>query len=96
MNSVVLSEPFKIELKAFMQEEFCHINEIITMLSRGSFSPALVSVIVKSMLVYQYLQADVLKVLQKNFDPELAQQFIENTKVAIKKIVEQLQKNKLI
>jgi hypothetical protein len=55
-----------------------------------------VSAIVKSMLVYQYLQADVLTVLQRNFDPELAQQFIDNTKIAIKNIVEQLQKNKLI
>ena len=42
------------------------------------------------------MQADILTVLQKNFDPELAQNFIENTKIAIKAIVEQLQKNKLI
>ena len=66
------------------------------MLSKGVFSPALVSSIVKSVLVYQYMQAEILTVLQRNFDPELAQKFIDNTKVAIKTIVEQLQKNRLI
>ena len=66
------------------------------MLSKGVFSPALVSSIVKSTLVYQYMQAEVLKVLQRNFDPELAQEFIDNTKLSIKAIVEKLQKNRLI
>lgn len=89
-------EPFKFEIKDFMQEEFCNINNIIAMLSKGAFSPALVSAIVKSVLIYQYMQAETLTVLQKNFDPELAQKFIDNTKVAIKSIVEQLQRNKLI
>ena len=42
------------------------------------------------------MQAEILTVLQRNFDQELAQQFIDNTKAAIKAIVEQLQKNKLI
>ena len=42
------------------------------------------------------MQAEVLAALQSNFDPELAQDFIEKTKLAIKAIVEQLQKNKLI
>ena len=42
------------------------------------------------------MQADVLQVLQKNFDTELAQTFIDNTKSAIKAIVEQLQRNRLI
>lgn len=89
-------QPFKIDLKDFIQEEFCSINNIISMLSKGAFSLALVSSIIKSTLVYQYIQGDVLQVLQKNFDPDLAQSFIENTKSAIKIIVEQLQKNKLI
>lgn len=89
-------QPFKFEIKDFIQEEFCNINNIISMLSKGTFSPVLVSAIVKSVLVYQYMQAEILTVLQKNFDPELAQKFIESTKSAIKAIVEQLQKNKLI
>jgi hypothetical protein len=42
------------------------------------------------------MQADVLRVLQNSFDTELAQKFIDNTKVAIKTIVEQLQRNRLI
>ena len=42
------------------------------------------------------MQAEVLTVLQKNFDVELAQTFIEKTKDAIKTIVELLQRSKLI
>jgi len=79
-----------------MQEEFFEINKIISLLSRGAFSPALVSAIVKSALVYQYMQADVLDVLQKNFEQQIADDFINETKAAIKTIVETLQKNKLI
>ena len=89
-------QPFKFNIQEFMQEEFCSINNIIALLSKGSFSPALVSSIIKSVLVYQYMQAEILTVLQRNFDQELAQQFIDNTKAAIKAIVEQLQKYKLI
>ncbi len=89
-------QPFKFEIKDFIQEEFCNINNIISILSKGVFSPALVSAIVKSVLIYQYLQSEILVVLQKNFDPELAQKFIESTKNAIKAIIEQLQRNKLI
>lgn len=96
MHSVNSVQPFRFEIKEFMQEEFYSINNIIGLLSKGVFSPALVSAIVKSVLIYQYMQAEILTVLQKNFDPELAQKFIDNTKVAIKSIVEQLQKNKLI
>ena len=66
------------------------------MVSKGVFSSALVNAIVKSMFIYQYLQADILVVLQRNFDSELADSFIEKTKIAIKVIVEKLQKNKLI
>ena len=96
LSSTSLVQPFKIDLKDFMQEEFCNINNIITMLSKRVFSTSLVSTVIKSNLVYQYIQADVLKVLQRNFDAELAQSFIDNTKTAIKVIVEQLQKNRLI
>ena len=83
---------FKFDIKAFIDEEFCNI---ITVLSKGVFSPALLSAIVKSAFVYQYMQSDVLEVLQKNYAPELAEPFIEKTKNAIKVIVELLQKNKL-
>ena len=95
LSDLAFIQPFKFEIKEFVQEEFRSINDIISILSKGSFSLALVSSIIKSTLVYQYLQADILTVLQKNFDPELAQSFIDNTKNAIKVIVEQLQKNKL-
>ena len=87
---------FKFNIKEFIDEEFFHINNIIAMLSKRTFSPALVSAVTRSILVYQYLQADVLTVLQRNFDEELAEKFIENTKIAIKTIVEQLQRNKLV
>ena len=96
LQAVAFVQPFKFEIKDFMNEEFCNINNIISMLSKGVFSPALVSSIVKSVLIYQYMQADILNVLQKNFEPELAEAFIEKTKAAIKTVVEQLQRNKLI
>lgn len=89
-------QPFKLEIKDFIQEEFFHINNTITMLSKGVFSSNFVSTIVKSIFLYQFLQADILNVLQKNFAPELAQPFFENTKLAIRKIVEKLQNNKMI
>lgn len=88
--------PFKLDVQNFIQEEFYNINNIISMLSKGVFSTDLVSTIIKSVLVYQYMQSDILMVLQRNFDVELAQNFIDNTKVAIKTIVEQLQRNRLI
>lgn len=87
---------FKFVLKTFIDEEFCNINNIITMLSKGVFSPALLSAIVKSAFIYQYIQSEVLDVLQKNYAPELAEPFIEKTKNAIKTVVEHLQKNKLV
>lgn len=89
-------QPIKLDLKSFIDDEFKTINDIISILSKGVFSSALVSTIVKSVLVYQYLQADVVNVLQKNFSPDLAESFIEKTKLSIKAIVEQLQKNRLI
>jgi hypothetical protein len=88
--------PFKLDTKDFIQEEFCYINNVISLLSKGTFSPALVSAIVKSALVYQYMQAVILTTLQKNFEPTLAEEFIEKTKSAIKTVVECLQKNKLL
>ena len=96
MQPVAFVEPFRFELKGFMDDEFRHINDIISMLSKGLFSPALVSSIVKSVLIYQYMQANVLSVLQKNFEQEMAESFMKKTKMAVKKVVEVLQKNKLI
>lgn len=91
-----LVQPFKFELKDFIEEEFFHINNIITMLSKGVFSPALLASIVKSGFIYQYMQSEILEVLQKNYAPELAEPFINKTKAAIKTVVELLQKNKLV
>lgn len=88
--------PFKLDLKSFFDEEFCQINNIISILSKGLFSPVLLNAIVKSVFVYQYLQSDVLNVLQRNFDTSLADDFIAKTKIAIKNIVSMLQNNKLI
>lgn len=88
--------PFKVELQAFIQDEFFNINNIISLLSKGTFSPALVSSIVKSVLIYQFMQREILTILQKNFEPELAEEFISQTKAAIKTVVEILQQYKLI
>lgn len=96
MHSAALIPTFKFEIKEFIEEEFANINNIISILSKGVFSNSLVAAILKSALIYQYLQADVLEVLQKNFAPELAQGFIDKTKIAIKTVVEALQKNHLI
>ena len=72
------------------------INNIITLLSKGGFSPALVSAIVKSPMMYQYMQADILKVLQAKMEPENADEFLQNAKAANKDVIENLQKNRLI
>jgi hypothetical protein len=90
------TEVFRFNIKEFMEEEFKEINNIISILSKGSFSSGLVSAIVKSVLVYQFMQSSVLTVLQKNFEPSLAEEFIEQTKSSIKSVVELLQKNRLI
>ncbi len=97
-NTVALATltPFKVELQDFIQDEFFNINNIISLLSKGVFSPALVSSIVKSVLVYQYMQREILTILQRNFEPEIAEDFIAKTKSAIKVIVETLQQYKLI
>ena len=96
LQSLAFVKPFKFDIKDFMQEEFYNINNIISMLSKEIFSPVLVTTIVKSVFIYQYLQAEVLQVLQRNFANELAENFISKTKIAIKTVVELLQKNRLI
>lgn len=88
--------PFKLNITEMMQDEFNNINNVISFLSKGAFSPALISSIVKSSLVYQYMQGDIVNVLQRNFDTALAESFIAETKSAIKNVVDILQRNKLI
>ena len=97
-TSILLGEvqPFKLETKDWAQDELLLINEIISLLSREEFSTALVSAIAKSPLMYQYMQADLLKVLQSQMADELAESFIATAKEGIKYIVELLQKNNLI
>ena len=90
------AQPFKFEVKDWTQEELFLINNVISLLSKNVFSPALVSSIVKSSLLYAYMQADILKVLQSKFDPEMAEDFINKSKLAIKNVVDSLQKNRLI
>ena len=89
-------KPFKVETEEWTKEELMLINNIITLLSKGGFSPALVSAIVKSPMMYQYMQADILKVLQAKMEPENADEFLQKAKVAIKDVIENLQKNRLI
>lgn len=89
-------QPFKFELKDFIQDEFFNINNIISILSKGNFSSVLISAILKSVLVYQYMQSDILRAVQTNLEPSYAETFISDTKAAIKVIVELLQRNKLI
>lgn len=89
-------KPFKLETEEWTKDELMLINNIITLLSKGGFSPALVSAIVKSPMMYQYMQADILKVLQAKMEPENADEFLQNAKAAIKDVIENLQKNRLI
>ena len=42
------------------------------------------------------MQREILTILQRNFEPEIAEDFIAKTKSAIKVIVETLQQYKLI
>lgn len=98
ITSVILGSvsAFRLETKEWTQQELFLINNVITLLSKGIFSPALVSAIVKSPILYQYMQSDILKVLQSNMSDECAEDFIEKTKVSIKSVVDMLQKNELI
>ena len=89
-------KPFKLELERFIQDEFNYINDVISYLSKGIFSVALVSAITKSVFLFQIMQPDILKVLQQNFAPALAEDFIEKTKESIRLTVNTLQENKLI
>ena len=88
--------PFKFRLEEFVQDEFFNINNIISILSKEVFSPELLSAIVKSVLVYQYMQNDILNALQTNFSEQIAEEFINKTKTAIKFVVDNLQKNKMV
>ena len=90
------AQPFKFKTEEWTQNELFLINNVISLLSKGVFSPALVSSIVKSSLLYAYLQADILQVLQSKFDTSLAESFLEKTKAAIKDVVNSLQNNHLI
>ena len=42
------------------------------------------------------MQADIINVMQAKFEPSLAEDFINKTKVSIKNVVEYLQKLRLI
>lgn len=88
--------PFKLNMDEFIKDEFLHINNVIALISKEVLSPDLISAIVKSVLIYQYMQADILKVLQLNFDPQVAEDFINKAKNAIKVVVETLQRNKML
>ncbi len=88
--------PFTFKLDEFIQDEFFNINNIISILSKDVFSPELVSAIVKSVLVYQYMKNEILNGIQTNFNEQIAESFISKTKSAIKYIVDHLQKNKLV
>ncbi len=89
-------QPFKIETKSWAEAELLLINEVIALLSTGEFSPALVSTIAKSSLMYQYMQADILEVLQSKMAESLAEGFIAKAKEGIKSIVDSLQENDLL
>ena len=97
-TAIILGEvkPFKIETQTWTQGELVLINEIIALLSKGEFSPALVSAIAKSPLMYQYMQAEILEALQSKMADSLAEKFIVKAKEGIKYIVEALQQNNLI
>ena len=86
----------KIDTAQWTQDELAAINHIIEFLSKNMFSPALVTAVVKSSLMYQYMQAEVLKTLQSNFDDSCAEDFIAETKNSIKCVIELLQQNNLI
>ena len=89
-------KPFKIQTEKWTQEELALINKVIELLSKNTFSPALISAIVKSSLMYLYMQAQVLQAMQSKMDDSLAEDFIAKTKEGIKEIVDQLQRTKLI
>lgn len=89
-------QPLQVEVGEWGQHELMLINNIITLLSNGGFSSGLVSAIVKSPLIYTHMQVDVINVLQTHFAEENAESFINATKLAIKEVIDLLQKNTLI
>lgn len=89
-------KPFKLETEKWTQNELALINKVIELLSKNTFSPALISSIVNSSLMYLYMQANILEVMQSGMDDSLAEDFFAKTKEGIKDIVDQLQRNKLI
>ncbi len=97
-TSILLGEvqPFKFETKKWTENELLLINNIIDLLSQNTFSSALIAAVVKSPMMYQYMQADILQVLQTNMADEIAESFIAKTKEGIKFIVDSLQANGLI
>jgi len=97
-TAIILGEvqPFKFETKKWTENELLLINNVIALLSQSTFSPALVAAITKSSMMYQYMQADILQVLQTNMADEMAESFIAKTKEGIKFVVDSLQMNDLI
>ena len=89
-------KPFKFNVDKWVQNELTLINNVIEFLSKGSFSPALIASIVKSSLMYQYMQANILEVLQSKMADNLAEDFINKTKESVKIIIDYLQKYGLI
>ena len=89
-------KPFKIDTAAWTQEELTLINEVIALLAKNTYSPALISSIAKSPLLYQHMQADILKVIQSKMNPVFAEEFLTQAKQSIKEIIDVLQKNRLI
>ena len=97
-TAITLGEvsPFKLETKSWTEKELLTINDIIALLSKGEFSPGLVSAVAKSPLLYQYMQAELLEVIQSGMDERLAEGFITTAKEGIKYLIDSLQKNNLI
>ena len=90
------AQPFKFETEKWTKDEFALINNVIEFLAKAAFSPALVASIVKSSLLYQYMQADILQALQTKMADSMAEEFINKTKEGIKFVVDGLQRNSLI
>ena len=97
-TAITLGEvsPFKLEIKRWTEKELQTINEIIALLSSGEFSPGLVSAVAKSPLLYLYMQAEILEVIQSGLDKRFAESFIGKAKEGIKYLVDALQQNNLI
>ena len=97
-TAIILGEvsPFKLNIKSWTEKELLLINDIIALLSSGEFSPGLVSSVAKSPLLYLYMQAEILEVIQSGLDERLAEGFINKAKEGIKFIIDSLQQNNLI